>query len=340
LPISHALTILLAGSVGITTAIATLLVYWFGIGSHRASDTTSVFVRFKRLISPKRSATSSSREDMMRFNRETESNSINDVYGREAIPRWATGAAETGRWPLSILYRRIGEKQKIAGVAFVFASIAFLILSVKFGSLVLEIDSVVSFVVAAVLFLKESRSKVQSRVLSAVVLSLGATIAELSSRAGSRFVYAPLGKEMSDIAIVDSPFTTDIKPPSDGFKIVPPGMGLAALFARETDGAPITLDSLTHLLRLVVRENFGLAEGVEVMSTDSRVEIVLLKPAVYCTCQRDESKSTGVVGCAVSSFLAVLYTYGTQRAITLDRCATDSDSGTWKVSMNFLAKPS
>jgi len=270
----------------------------------------------------------------------TESNSINESYGGAAIPPWATKAGESDRWPLSILYRRIGKKQEIAGVGFVVASIAFLILSVKLGNVVLEVDSVVSFAVAAVLFLKESRSRVQSRVLSAVVQTLGTTIAELSSWAGSGFVYAPRGKEMSDIAVLDSPNTAEVMRLRDDFKIVPPGMGLAVLFARETEGASITLDSLGHLLQWIVRENFGLAEDVEVVSTGNRVEVVLRKPAIFCSCQRDEQRSAGVVGCTVSSFLAVLYTYGSQRSLTLDRCATDTEKGTWKISMNLLVKPS
>jgi hypothetical protein len=235
---------------------------------------------------------------------------------------------------MAALYRRIGQRQKVAALGFVAASVLFLGLSLLLSSVVLEIDSVVSFAVAAILFLKEPRGKVQSKVLSAMALSQGSTIAELSSRAGSGFCYTPLGKGISDVAVVNSPDGVPGRQ-SDLFSIIPPGMGMATLFARETDGSPITIDSLKYLLPSIIKENFGLAGGVEIKTGDNRVEIVLRNPAVHCNCENDEPRSTAVVGCTVSSFLAVLYTFTSQRALYLDRCSTDAETRMWRISMSF-----
>ena len=235
------------------------------------------------------------------------------------------------------LYARVGMRQTMAGVGFIAASIVFLVLSVEFGSPVLEVDSVVAFVVAAILLLKESRSRVQSRVLSAVVGSLGATIAQLSSKVGSSFTYVPRGKGVSDVAILRS----DSGPgeaPGSGFSVTPPGMGLGVLFAREAEGSPMSVDSLAHLLPSIITENFGLAEAVDVSSDGNLVEVTLKKPAVFCSCPEDESRGTGVVGCTISSFLAVLYSYASRKSVSLNRCQVDKDSDRWKVSMFLLER--
>jgi hypothetical protein len=240
--------------------------------------------------------------------------------------------------PLADLYKRIGERQKAAGLGFVAASVVFLLLSVPLKSVVLEIDSVVSFAVAAILLLKENRSKVQSRVLTAVVSSLGTTIAELSSRAGSSYLYAPLGNTVSDVVVLGKPESSTNAGAGGEFQIVPPGKGLAELFARESEGVSITRESLNNLIPSVINENFGLAEAAEVTSRNGRVEVLLRKPAIFCSCQKDESKSNGVVGCTISSFLAVLYSFGSQGPLSLDRCVTDLEARTWKISMALEVK--
>jgi hypothetical protein len=245
------------------------------------------------------------------------------------------GTVEGNGGPISALYRRIGKRQKLAGIGFVIASIVFLGLSVPLKNVVLEVDSIVSFTVAAILFLKQSRSRVQSRVLGAIVLSLGTTIAELSARAGSGFFYSPLGKGISDVAVVNSPDTAPGDRSGVPFKVVPPGMGLAKLFARETGDNSITTESLQYLLPSVIRENFGLADATVVSAVDGKVEVLLRNPAVYCNCQNDEPKRTAVIGCTVSSFLAVLYSYASQKSLYLDRCVTDSELKTWRVSMSL-----
>ena len=232
--------------------------------------------------------------------------------------------------------RRVGARQKQVGVGFVVLSLGFLALSVEFKSAVLEIDSVASFVVAAILFLKESRNRVQSRVLGAVVGSPGTTIAQLSRAGSGRYIYVPRGESVSDVSVVRMSGAGSDQPPGDEPGVVPPGLGLGKLFAREAEGAQITLASLPYLLPPIMRENFGLAEGVGITSDGGRVEVTLRRPAVLCSCAQDESRSTGVVGCAVSSFLAVLYSFGSQKAVSLDRCQIDSESKDWKISMSIL----
>jgi len=318
LVISHTVAIVAVAMVVGITVVVILLVLSPARKSNGHSSSANESRRFRRWISFRRSAGSSASQGRM--------------------PYWATETGGPSTFPLSIIYRRMGSRQKVAGLGFIIASVFFLVLSVAFGSVVLEADSVASFVVAAILFLKESRRRVPSRVLSAIVPSLSSTIAGLSSWAGSKFVYVPFDKGISDIAIVGSfDYKSDVRL-GDALKIVPPGMGLAALFVREADGASITMESLRYLLPSLINENFGLAEGVEVFSSDGKIEVVLHKPAVFCSCQRDESRSTGVVGCTVSSFLAVLYSYGSQGPLSLDRCTTDSESGTWRVSMTLQPK--
>jgi len=274
----------------------------------------------------------------LKVNRGPEAKSIKDYYGGAMIPPWVTGVGDTKSQPLAALYRRIGKRQKVAGLAFVVVSILSLVLSVVFESVVLQIDSVVAFAVAAILFLKENRNRVQSRVLNAVVSSLGGTIAELSSVTGSTFTYVSFGKSVSDVAIVGSPETNGDERTGGLFKIVPPGIGLAELFGREAEGIAITEDSLKYLLPSIINENFGLAESVEVTSKDSNIEVLLRKPNLFCSCQNNETRRSGVVGCTVSSFLAVLYCFGTQKAVLLDRCVTDMESGTWRIAISLQAK--
>jgi hypothetical protein len=233
---------------------------------------------------------------------------------------------------LAGLYEKIGTKQKVAGIGFVVASVIFLVLSLALKSVVLEIDSVVSFAVAAILFLKENREKVQSRVLNAVVLSLATTIAGLSSRTRSKFLYSPEGSAVSDVTIVGTPEISAYAGGKDEFRIVPPGRGLAKLFLREAEGTPITTDSLAYLLPMVINEKFGLAEGVEAISTNGKVQVLLRKPAIYCSCKKDERKDD-VVGCTVSSLLAILYSFASQETLSLERCETDEVAETWRVSM-------
>ncbi|HEV2225657.1 MAG TPA: hypothetical protein VGR56_02495, partial [Nitrososphaerales archaeon] len=169
----------------------------------------------------------------------------------------------------------------------------------------------------------------------AVVSSLGTTIARLSSKAGSWYLYTPLGKTVSDVLIMGMP-DAEAKEGSAGvFEVVPPGMGLAELFARETQGVALTRESLSQLLPSIIHENFGLAEVAQVVSHNGRVDVLLRKPAISCSCQKDESRSDGVVGCTVSSFLGVLYSSASQRTLSLGRCETDPEDGTWKISMTL-----
>jgi hypothetical protein len=310
-----------------------------------------VYIRGKRSQNPPLNPGSSSRFARFGFkakpsgrgptnpNRPRQYDDFSGNYAGKGTFPWTPPAGEESSWPLSVLYRRIGKKQKVAGVGFVIASVFFLVLAVLLKSVVLEIDSVVSFAVAAILFLKESRNRVQSKVLGAIILSLGTTIAGLSSKAGSSFYYSPFGKEISDVAVVGSPENMPTERQEDSFKVVPPGMGLATLFAREAEAGSITAETLSYLLPSVIRENFGLAEAVDVMTTEGRVEVVLRNPPALCSCQSEESRSTGVVGCTVSSFLAVLYTFASQGAVYLDRCSTDNESRTWRVSMSLQTRP-
>jgi hypothetical protein len=147
-----------------------------------------------------------------------------------------------------------------------------------------------------------------------------------------------LGKTISDVVVMGTKDPDPIRGAGSVFVVVPPGMGLAKLFAREAEKVSITRESLDHLLPSVINENFGLAEAIEVTSLSDGVEVLLRKPAIFCSCQKDELRRSGVVGCTISSFLAVLYSFGSQRTLSLDRCKTDSDAGTWRISMTLEAK--
>ena len=334
--LSQTLTIL-ATTVAVGMIVAGIFFIYLRGRRKNVATSDDILARLRRRISSRSLPVSSPPQESRDATGATASSFGTGLYDGSRTPPWPSGLEREDLRSLSTLYRRLGKRQGVAGVCFVIASISFLILSVRYGSVVLEIDSVVSFAVAAILFLKDTKSRVQPRVLSAIVLSLGTTIAKLSSRVGSRFVYVPMGKGVSDIAVVVSPEGLDNPLPRDEFRLVPPGMGLAVLFSRESDGTELTSESLDYLVPSILKENFNLAEAVEVNSAGTRVEVVLHKPTLFCSCQKDETKISGVVGCTVSSFLAVLYSHGNQRSISLNRCVTDAETGEWNISMNFLS---
>ncbi|HEV2139128.1 MAG TPA: hypothetical protein VGR53_09830 [Nitrososphaerales archaeon] len=328
------LLVILIGGIMISTVVFLILLFYFrGQKGTYPSNSAMFFARLRQ-----RKPFTNLQAFADKITRRNKGIRESTAFTKPYEPARDLGGSDSQNWsprPIADLYRRIGKRQKAAGLGFILASVVFLVLSIPLKSVVLEIDSVVSFAVAAILLLKEDRNRVQSRVLNAVVSSLGTTIARLSSKAGSWYLYTPLGKAVSDVVVMGMPDAETKEGSAGVFEVVPPGMGLAELFAREAQGVSFTRESLNQLLPSVIHENFGLAEAAQIVSHNGRVEVLLRKPAIICSCQKDESRTNGVVGCTVSSFLGVLYSFATQRTLSLDRCETDPEEGTWKISMTL-----
>lgn len=254
-------------------------------------------------------------------------------------------SADTSRdKTLSSLYRRIGQRSRISGLAFVALTMGLLILSAYHPNIIIEIDSIVSFLAAVILLVKDPRSRVQTRVLDAIVLSSDQAIAELSAQSGVSYTYLPTGNSVLDVFMVPTPAGNGATPASDPaeevtVKLTPPGRGLAVLFKREAGLAQITMDALTVSLPSVMRENFGLADSVDIDGNGESIVVTLSNPTATCDCGRNMPRdgSKGYIGCTVASFLAVLFSTATRRQVTLERCVHDSDAETWRISMNLGA---
>ena len=238
------------------------------------------------------------------------------------------------------LYSRVGRNSKIAGVGFMALSILFLILSVYDPFIVYEVDSVVAFLIAAVLLFRDPRVRVQAGVLDAMQLSSGQTIAELTSDADG-YVYLPLGEDVEDVVVVpNSPSSFSL--PKGGLRpsqkrITPPGRALATLFLRESGLTNATVDGLAASLPRIVREDLGLADSLSIREKGDRVEVTLHGPASVCRRRSGETNpaSRGVVGCTVASFLAVLYSSASMKLVVLEDCTHDEATDTWSIGLNL-----
>ncbi len=238
------------------------------------------------------------------------------------------------------LHSRVGRNSRIAGVGFVALSILFLILSVYDQFVVYEVDSVVAFIIAVVLLFRDPRARVQAGVLDAMQLSSSQAIAELASDADG-YVYVPLGEDAEDVVVVatsSSSFSLSkegLRPSQK--RITPPGRALATLFLRESGLTHATMDGLAVSLPRIICENLGLADSLSIREKGDRVEVIMHGPASLCR-QRSagtDPASRGVVGCAVASFLAVLYSSASKRPVVLEDCAHDEATDTWSIGLNL-----
>lgn len=239
---------------------------------------------------------------------------------------------------LSTLYKRIGVRSKFFGVAFAGLSVVFLVASLYKENIVLEVDSLVAFLTAIVLLFKDPRSRVQARVLDAILLSSTQAMTELSVESGVTFSYVPGGKDVSEVVIVPSRTrsatlgisgsTSDASLPS---RMTPPGRGLAELYMRESGLKQLTIDRLRVSLSSLIRENFGLASYVEIQEDTNKVTVILHDPSITCHCPEEPDRLLGYIGCTVASCIAVVTAQATGRTVLLQKCIQDLTEKEWRI---------
>ena len=218
---------------------------------------------------------------------------------------------------------------------FLVISVGLLLLSYLSPNVVFQVDSVASFLVAMILLLRDPRSRVQTRVLDAFMMSTDRAIAQLSAQSGSSFAYLPEGKTVTDVAVVGTggEATRHAEAPSNPSRFVPPGRALAELFVRESGGRELSVENLKNFAEPILTDNFGLADSVSVDVTPKRAVVSLVRPSTRCGTAGADSK--GVVGCSVASFLAVLFAKASGHPVILDECEYDQGAETWKITMEF-----
>jgi hypothetical protein len=238
------------------------------------------------------------------------------------------------------LQSRVGRNSKYAGVGFVVLSIVFLFLSISSQFIVYEVDSVVAFLIAVVLLFRDPRSKVQAVVSDAMQLSSGQTIADLAATADG-YAYLPLGGRVEDVVVVPvvspSPSRLGRNPGSSDVEVTPPGRALAVVFLRESGLTNATMEGLAASLPRMIHEGLGLADSMSITEKEDRVEFTLRGASPVCVPKSDGAgrSSSGVVGCAVSSFFAVLYSSASRRRVVLEDCVHDEAAGTWTIALNL-----
>lgn len=246
----------------------------------------------------------------------------------------APSTVENQQW--SSIYRRVGTRSKYAGVGFVILTAILLLLSYLTQYIVFEIDSIIAFLAALVLFFSEPRRRVQTRVMDAILNSNQRSVAELAARQSDAYEYVPAASGVSGVnlsPVQSNPAHNEKSAP--GF--TPPGRALAELFVREA-GIPVpSFDALEASLPQVVTENFGLARSAKLIRKDNTITLLLESPSFECPCRNDtDSPGSGVPGCTVASFLAVLVCAAESKPLMLTECSKDQSKDTWQVSVHLL----
>ena len=232
------------------------------------------------------------------------------------------------------LYVRVGRLTRTVGFLFIVASLVFLLLSLWSPNVVFQIDSVASFLAAMILLLRDPRSRAQTRVFDAIMMSTDMAIAQLSAQSGSSFIYTPEGKSVSEVIVVASAGDT-LKPgkTSPASSLIPPGRTLAELFVRESGMQELSLEGLKNSIEPLLTDNFGLADSVRLDITPERAAVELIRPATKCA--EGGTIPKGVIGCPVASFLAVLFAEASGRQVVLNKCEHDLAADQWIIAMEF-----
>ena len=244
------------------------------------------------------------------------------------------------------LYRNLGRYSRVAGLVLIVLAVVFIVLSVVTQFIVFEIDSVISFVAALLLFFRDPRARVEAGVLDALQQSTDQLIHELSSRATTGYYYAPTDGSIAGVVLMPTgsgfgglpagaPLDHPLDPASKACSLTPPGRALAELYRRESTMSKVTLDAIRASMPEILREEFGIARSAEFDLDGDRVRIVLRHPSSTYECRDTTTTEEGMVGCVVSSFLAVLVCAATGRSLFLDGCDHDREGDTWTVVMRL-----
>lgn len=252
----------------------------------------------------------------------------------------------------------MGQKSRAAGISLSVASLAFLGLSLYFrNNVVFQIDSIVCLLAAIAVFLRGERSSMQLRIVHRMLESSNQILDEVSSLSFGKspvFNYVPLGEKLTDVVVapisevsrptalqtstngqsVVSPLVSNVTQ----VNLIPPGRSLAELYRRELN-LPISNDLLVQSLRTIICERFELGSSVTVQEAQDgkSIEITLDRPAVRQSCM--PSDSDGMIGCPISSMLAVLFCQATKRVVSLMSCKFDEEENKLKIHLSIGEKP-
>ena len=235
------------------------------------------------------------------------------------------------------LNRRVGLKSKVAGVGFAVLTAVLLVLSQVTQSIVFEIDSLVAFLAALVLLLSEPRRRVHASLVDAILSSNEMSIADFAAKESDTYEYVPRTKGVSGVILTPASHAGLHLAAGNGvLRVTPPGRALAELFMREAGVSSPTFESLQASLPQVISENFGLANSARLTREGDLVRVVLGRPSFECPCSNGGlAGRSGVVGCTVGSFIAVLVCAAEGRSLELQSCQRDSNSDTLEIAMRL-----
>jgi hypothetical protein len=254
------------------------------------------------------------------------------------------------------MHRRSGQNSKIAGIVLAGLSLVFLILSVYFSdNIVLQIDSIASLLVAFAVFLRGDRNSVQIRIVNKIIESGTRSLDEVSTHSfgsDAMFSYVPFGTKLQDVFLVansEAKIPAELEASTSGNvtvnphqsnalekTFVPPGRGLAELYARELSSA-VSMENLFQSLQTIVCERFELASSLTVKLTEGNlIELTMNHPAIRQSCASQSTK--GMIGCPVSSMLAVLFASASNRSSTVIRCSFNAETDILEISIGLGPK--
>lgn len=252
------------------------------------------------------------------------------------------------------IHRKVGQKSRTAGIALAIFSLAFLGLSLYFSeNIVFQIDSIVCLLAAIALFLRGERNSIQVRIVNRMLESSNQVLDELSSLSFGRsttFTYNSVGDKIGDVVVVagtEIRHAAELETTTTGEStlsprqsnvlersLVPPGRSLAELYQRELN-MTISTELLVQSLQTVICERFELASLLSVKQPrdSGSYEILLSRPAVRQSSGTGDS--TGIIGCPLSSMLAILFCYASKQPVRLQQSTFDIDKNELKIFLGF-----
>lgn len=261
------------------------------------------------------------------------------------------------RITLLSIHKKVGQKSRTAGIVLAILSLFFLGLSLYFRTnVIFQIDSIVCLLAAIAVFLRGESSSIQIRLVNRMINSTNETLNELSSISPGEpaiFNYVPLGNKVTDVVVTR--VTNNLRPTAleastDGqstmspvqstvthWNLIPPGRALAELYLRELN-IVVSTELLLHSLKTILCERFELASDLFAKQSEAgdSYEIILSRPAINQSCV--ETSSQGIIGCPISSMLAVLFCHASKRAVSLIECRFDSEKIESKILLRLFSE--
>ncbi len=199
-------------------------------------------------------------------------------------------------------------------------SVGFLYLSYRHpNTIVFETESIVAFVGALVLILKDSTRSVQLRLVTRMVVSSNKIIDELARSLGPNreYHYLAYGPDINDVFVAPKAALRSVESKTampaafealaqETQRYTPPGRGFAELFDRELGVDEQNLEGVMAELPRIISESFELAASATTIRDGSRVEVTLVRPLLKESCAEDGASLEGRIGCMICSMTAIL----------------------------------